>query len=141
VAVRDWGEKPEALAEAFSGDRHAPPALTEAELARLVATEPLAGAPDHVRADTPQWLVPALREAWDDDWIEEARAMTGRPPLDLRANTLKATREKVLRALGRFNPEPGPVAPQGLRLAAGSRDSRTPNVQTDEGYIKGWFEV
>ena len=29
----------------------------------------------------------------------------------------------------------------GVRIAAGERDSRTPNVQADEGYLKGWFEV
>ena len=26
-------------------------------------------------------------------------------------------------------------------MDAGSRDSRPPNVTTDEGYLKGWFEV
>ena len=67
--------------------------------------------------------------------------MTGRPPLDLRVNTLKATRDKVMRSLARFHPEETHAAPDGVRIGAGDRDSRTPNVLTDEGYLKGWFEV
>lgn len=67
--------------------------------------------------------------------------MTGRPALDLRVNTLRSDRERVHKALDRFGAVPTPIAPQGLRIAAGSRDSRTPNVQVEEGYLKGWFEV
>src|SRR5690606_8191794 len=32
-------------------------------------------------------------------------------------------------------------AANGLRMFAGGKEARTPNVQSDEGYIKGWFEV
>jgi len=141
VAVREWGETPQGLNEAFASDTFAPAPLTEEEIARLNAADPLAGAPDHVRADMPEWLAAPLAEAWGDDWTTEAQALAERPPLDLRANTLKATREKVLKDLRRFNPVETPVAHQGIRIPAGSRDSRTPNVQTDEGYLKGWFEV
>ena len=46
VAVRDWGEDPAALNASFEGDRFAPAAITDDELARLTAADPLAGAPD-----------------------------------------------------------------------------------------------
>ena len=36
---------------------------------------------------------------------------------------------------------PTAIAPFGLTMPAGPRDARTPNVTTDEGYLKGWFEV
>ena len=141
VAVREWGETPQALSEGFSTDTHAPAPLTEEEIARLSAADPLAGAPDHVRADVPEWVAPSLKEAWGDDWIAEAQALADRPPLDLRVNTLKSSRDKVLKDLRRFEPVEAAVAHQGVRIPAGTRDSRTPNVQTDEGYLKGWFEV
>ncbi|HEY0918909.1 RsmB/NOP family class I SAM-dependent RNA methyltransferase [Devosia sp.] len=141
VVVREWGETPQALAGLFSGDAHAPAALTEEEVARLEAADPLAGAPEHVRADMPEWVAPALREAWGETWVAEAQALAGRPPLDLRVNTLKAGRDKVLKELRRFAPLEGPVAPDGIRIPAGTRDSRTPNVLVEEGYRKGWFEV
>jgi 16S rRNA (cytosine967-C5)-methyltransferase len=47
----------------------------------------------------------------------------------------------VLKALERFHARPTAIAPNGIRVAAGRGDSRTPNVQVEEGYLKGWFEV
>lgn len=141
VAVRDWGEDPDALSASFAGDRFAPVPITDDERTRLLASDPLAGAPDWVRADVPEWTMPSLRQSFGDDWLAECRAMTERPPLDLRVNTLRSTRERVEKSLARFAPTRDGPAPDGLRLSAGARDSRTPNIVTDEGYLKGWFEV
>jgi 16S rRNA (cytosine967-C5)-methyltransferase len=141
VAVRDWGEAPVALDATFAADTHAPAALTTEEQARLGAPEPLTGAPDHIRADVPEWTASRLVESFGDDWVAEGQAMAGRPPLDLRANSLKANRERVLKGLQRFSPQPTAISPLGVRLPAGVGDTRTPNVQSDEGYLKGWFEV
>jgi len=141
VAVRDWGTTPEELADRFAGDSHAPEGLTADEVHRLSAPEPWLGAPDHVLADLPEWAVPSLRRSLGANWVNEGRAMAGRPALDLRANTLKAERTKVLKALERFGAVATEIAPQGVRIAAGSGDSRTPNVQVEEGYLKGWFEI
>ena len=141
VAVRDWGEAPEALAGSFTTDSHAPAAITEDELARLTSADPLAGAPDHVVADVPEWTVPILAAGLGGAWVEEGRAMAGRPPLDLRANTLKSSRDRVLKSLQRLGPEVTAISPLGIRFPAGPRDARTPNVQTDEAFLKGWLEV
>lgn len=139
VAVRDWSFAPDELADLFAGDAHAPETMSADEVARLSASDPLSGAPDHVRADLPEWTLSHL--AFGDDVIAEGQAMAGRPPLDLRVNTLKSTRDKVLKALSRFAAEPTDISPLGVRIAAGTRDSRTPNVQVEEGYLKGAFEV
>ena len=141
VLVRDWGETPEALAAAFAEDRHAPEAMSDDEVARLTAAEPLAAASDPVRADVPDWMAPLLAESLGENWVAEAGAMTARPPLDLRVNTLKSDRERVLKALARFQPEAAALTPEGIRIDAGGRDSRTPNVQVDESFLKGGFEV
>jgi 16S rRNA (cytosine967-C5)-methyltransferase len=140
VAVRDWGEAPEALNASFAGDKHAPAPLSDDEIARLSA-ETLASAPDVVRADVLAWLEPSLLRALGQEWVAELQAMTGRPSLDLRVNTLKSSHERVMKSLARFSPEPAAIAPDGLRMPAGPRDARTPNVTSDEGYLKGWFEV
>lgn len=141
VAVRDWGETPEALAASFAEDRFAPAPPTAEELARLTAADPLAGAPDWVLADVPAWAFPALQAGFGDNWLAECRALTGRPPLDLRVNTLKSTPERVLKSLARLHPRPAALSPVGIRFPAGPRDARTPSVVTDEAYLKGWFEV
>ena len=141
VVVREWGEDIAALNDSFGGDRFAPAPVTDAEAARLTAADPLADAPDHIRADVPEWVAPHLQHSFGDDWIAEARALAGRPSLDLRVNTLKANRDKVLRGLARFSPEGEVRLAEGIRFPAGARDSRTPNVTSEEGYLKGWFEV
>ncbi len=141
VVVRDWGEPIEGLNAGFVGDRFAPPLVSDAEAERLAAPDPLAGAPDHVRGDVPEWTVPELRASFGDDWLDEARGLAGRPPLDLRVNTLKSSRERMLRSLDHLHPDAEMLIPNGIRFAAGARDSRTPNVQIEEGYLTGGFEV
>ena len=141
VVVREWGENVEELNQSLTGDRFGPGEITPEETARLTATDPLAGAPDHVRGDVPEWVVPHLAASFGDDWVAEAEGLAGRPPLDLRVNTLKANRDKVARALGRLAPEADVRLAEGIRFPAGTRDSRTPNVTSEEGYLKGWFEV
>lgn len=141
VAVRDWGTSPEELNDLFATDAHAPGVLTADEVHHLSKHEPWVDAPSHVLADVPQWTAPSIAAALGSGWVQEGRAMTGRPALDLRVNTLRSDRNRVLKALDRFGAVPTAIAPHGLRIAAGSRDSRTPNVQVEEGYLKGWFEV
>lgn len=140
VAVRDWNEEPAALSDSFAADNHAPEPLTDEEKARLVGQLPDT-APGHILADIPEWLAPSLQRAFDDNWIAEGQDMAGRPSLDLRTNTLKAQPERVLKSLARFNPAQTAISPLGVTMLAGPRDARTPNVTTDEGYLKGWFEV
>jgi len=141
VAVRDWGETPEELNDLFSQDTHAPSILSVDEVHRLTNPDPLAGAPEHVKADLPEWAVPSLTRSLGADWVEEGQAMAARPPLDLRVNTLRADRERVLKGLARFGAEPTDISPVGIRISAGNRDSRTPNVQVEESFLKGQFEV
>ena len=141
VAVRDWGETPEELNDLFAADSHAPEVLSADEVQRLSAADPLEDAPEHVRADFPEWAVPLLKQSLGAFWRDEGRAMAGRPALDLRVNTLKSDRARVLKSLERVGAVPAEISPVGVRMPSGERDSRTPNVQSDEGYLKGWFEV
>jgi len=141
VAVREWGEEVETLNASFTGDRFAPTPVSDDEAARLTAADPLSGAPDHVRGDVPEWVVPHLLESFGADWVEEARGLSARPPLDLRVNTLKSTRDRMLRSLDHLKPDETMLIENGIRFPAGERDSRTPNVQIEEGYLTGGFEV
>ncbi|KKB12215.1 MFS transporter [Devosia geojensis] len=142
VAVRDWGEDPQALNAGFEGDTHAPAPLTDEEIARFGrGDDTLAATGNATRADVPEWLEASLERGIGSDWVTQLRAMTGRPPLDLRVNLLKSGRERVAKSLKRFEPLETAIAPNGLRMPAGGRDARTPNVTTDEAYLKGWFEV
>lgn len=140
VAVRDWKQDPAALSDSFAADSHAPEALSADELARAVG-EVSDDAAGWVLADVPEWLAPSLQRSFGDNWIAEGQDMAGRPSLDLRANLLKSSRDRVMKSLSRFNPAETAVSPVGVTMPAGPGDARTPNVTMDEGYIKGWFEV
>ncbi|QRI63348.1 RsmB/NOP family class I SAM-dependent RNA methyltransferase [Shinella sp. PSBB067] len=140
VLLRQWGLAPEALAAEFEGDRFAPQPLSQDALAAFHARD-LATAPLHVQGDIPEWIQPSFEANFAGDWLAEAKALAGRPTLDLRANTLKAGRDKVLKALERNGALASAIARQGIRIPAGEGPARLPNVTADLAFQKGWFEV
>lgn len=134
-----WGEGAETLRTVMEAP-HAPPPLTAEETSRINAAD-LIAAPDPVRADLPDWLAPAMQQAFGTRWVDEAAALASRPPLDIRVNRLKADRDKVAKALARHRPEETPFSPNGLRFHPTAADRRHPNVQSEPAFQKGWFEV
>ncbi|NOZ31552.1 MAG: RsmB/NOP family class I SAM-dependent RNA methyltransferase [Alphaproteobacteria bacterium] len=141
VVVHEWGADPRALNTSFQDDRFAPEPLSDTEISALTRPDPLANAPDNVRADVPEWTVPFLAANFGEDWLDEAKALAERPPLDLRVNTLKSERGRVLKALGRYRPVLTEIARCGLRIPAGTGAARAPNIQAEAGFRKGWFEI
>jgi len=133
------GLSPEAVIAACDGADHAPPPLSDAECAGLKRS--LDDAPPHVRADTPEWLWPSFTRLFGDRAVAEGQAMARRAPADLRVNTLKATREKVLKALAEFNAEASSTSPVGMRVPAPVGTQRTPNLQAEAAFQAGWFEI
>jgi len=129
----------EAIAALFTGEGHAPAALTDAERARLAAAD-LAAAPPHVAGDFPEWLAGEFEASFGAHAADEGRALAERAPVDLRVNLLKGTREKALAALAHLKPEPTPFSPIGLRIAV-RPDGRAPPLASDPAYVKGLVEV
>ncbi|ALN72581.1 RsmB/NOP family class I SAM-dependent RNA methyltransferase [Aureimonas sp. AU20] len=140
-AVLDAGVAPEQLRSALEGDRFAPPLPSEEVLARFLSPESLEGAPEAVAADVPDWLAAPLAASLGTDWVAEARALSDRPPLDMRANLLKSTRDEVLSELAPFAAAPTPLSPWGLRIAPIEGEGRHPNVQVERGFQTGLFEI
>ena len=118
---------------------YAPPPLTEAERARLAAAD-LDGAPPHVLGDYPEWLDPYLARVFGDERAEEGAALASRAPLDLRVNTLKATRDEAARSLADLAPEPTRWSPHGLRIKL-TADAKNPAVHAEPAYLKGLIEI
>ncbi len=135
-----WQYDAGTLAAQFSGDTHAPQMPDEAQLAAW-QTRDLKEAPDWVQADIPQWCAPHFEAQFGSSWIEEAATLANRPPLDMRANTLKASRDKALKALEAFSAKACIHAPDGMRIDAPSGQGRLPNVQAEPSFQKGWFEI
>ncbi|TNC10771.1 RsmB/NOP family class I SAM-dependent RNA methyltransferase [Methylobacterium terricola] len=127
------------IAELFTGERFAPAPLTGAERLRLESGT-LADAPVHIAGDVPEWVVPSLQTALGDDLLAELRALARRAPLDIRVNTLKATREGTREAMAHLNAEPTPLSPDGLRVPLGE-DGRGPALHVEPEFLEGWFEI
>lgn len=137
VLLRQWGFTPESLAAELADDKFAP---EQPNLAAFAARN-LAEAPLHIQGDLPDWVVASFKACFGEEWLAEAQAMSGRPTLDLRANTLKAGRDKVIKALERSGAQATRIARQGIRIASGDGASRLPNVTAELSFQKGWFEV
>ena len=134
------GLAPQQVMVLCTGTDHGPATLTHIESDGIDRELP-ADAPAHVRADVPEWLWPSFIAAFGADAEAQGQALATRAPVDLRANTLKADRNKVLKALEPFGAVPTLYSPLGLRIAAPAGAGRTPNVQAEASFQKGWFEV
>jgi 16S rRNA (cytosine967-C5)-methyltransferase len=133
------GMDAEAISALCDGGRFAPAPLTEAERIALT-TRSLTEAPAPVAGDYPEWLDPYLADVFGEDRVAEATALASRAPLDLRVNSLKAKREKVLASLSHLGARPTPWSPLGLRIELGA-DARNPGIHSEEDFIKGLVEV
>jgi 16S rRNA (cytosine967-C5)-methyltransferase len=127
------------IANLCDGGRFAPAPLTDAERTAL-ASRSLKDAPAPVAGDYPEWLDPYLASVFGDDRVAEATAMASRAPLDLRVNTLKGRREKVLASLSHLGAMPTPWSSLGLRIQL-SADARNVGIYAEEAFIKGLVEV
>lgn len=136
----EWGADAPALNGLIGDDRFAPAPLTADEIATSEQRD-LDSAPGAVRADCPDWCVPLAEDAFGNDWVDEIAALALRPPLDLRVNTLAASREQVRDEIAATGAEPGTLVDTCLRIAPIARAGRHPNVQAEPAFQKGWFEV
>lgn len=146
LSVFNWGESAENLIREFSDDKHAPGELSTAEFRVLSGSEVEVSsgfekAPDWVRGNIPQWLEEHFYANFDDAAIEEAAALSERPPIDIRVNTHKSERPRILKALSRFNPVETSLSKVGIRLPATKGPARSANIKSEAGYQKGWFEI
>ncbi|MBM3541075.1 MAG: RsmB/NOP family class I SAM-dependent RNA methyltransferase, partial [Alphaproteobacteria bacterium] len=102
----------------LSGLVYAPTVLdpNEVRAVEMLTGQPLedGAMPAHVRAECPEWLWPRFRHVD----AEEMAALNLPAPVDLRVNSLKATRAAAVAALrqAKIEAAPTPLSPLGLRL-------------------------
>lgn len=106
----------------FTGGKLAPAVLRDHERALLVKLQGCTidhpAMPDEVRVECPSWALDPLRRRFPDSFGREMAALLTAPPLDLRVNPIKSTREAVLRALRDLGlqAEASAMAPYGIRV-------------------------
>ncbi|RIA56632.1 RsmB/NOP family class I SAM-dependent RNA methyltransferase [Dichotomicrobium thermohalophilum] len=139
VLAHAWGEAAEVIDAMCAGGR-APEPLSEAERAGLIAAlDP--DAPDWVRGNYPEWMADEFRAAFGAEAVAQGAALAERAPVDVRVNTLKADRAKVMKALREYAPEETPFSPVGVRVPVRARHHKAPKIEADAAHGKGWFEV
>lgn len=132
----------EQLENWFDGSRYAPAPLNDSERAAANAlahtTLHPAGMPAWARLEYPHWLEPSLMEYFGENLSAELSAFNAPAPVDLRVNTLKTTRDALLKELQRENiaATPTPYSPLGVRLT-GQRI----NLSALPAFKNGWCEV
>jgi 16S rRNA (cytosine967-C5)-methyltransferase len=119
--------EPDVLAALFSGQRHCPAPLgpTEREFADAMYGRPLnhRDMPADIAFEYPAWMTPSFERLWGDGLSTELAALNQIAPVDLRANSLKATREDARAALAEafIETEETPFSPLGLRVTGHPR--------------------
>ncbi|OWJ71856.1 SAM-dependent methyltransferase [Haematobacter massiliensis] len=102
----------------FTGEGHAPAPVTADD-----EGQPLDIAPEAVRLDTPDWLVPDLKASLGDDFAPVMATLRHRAPVFLRANLARTTRDEAARTLAEEGIEtrPSPLAATALEVTARAR--------------------
>lgn len=122
----------------FTGEGHAPAALTSAERAALGRAPSFADLPEAIRLDCPDWLVEPLREALSDQFEEVMALQRQRAPVFLRANLRKTTREGAHDALLRegITTEAHPLAQSALLVL-----DKSSKINGSMAYAEGLVEL
>lgn len=115
----------------FTGLRHAPEPLTEAETSARRAFQ---DAPPNISVDIPDWLEPFLADVPK----LELCALRTRAALDLRVNTVKATPDEALAALAKDDIAAHRLSTSStaLRVTTGNR-----KVARSDAYLTGMIEI
>ena len=87
------------------------------------------------RWNHPQWWVDKLRAAYPDHWQDILAAANEPPPMTLRVNARRATREQVLQAFAGARIGARPAGASGVML-----DAPRPVTQLP-GFEAGWWSV
>ena len=90
-----------------------------------------------IRSSHPQWLVESITQDWPQHWRAILDHNNFRPPLCLRVNQRRASREEAMLRLRQAGIEcgPGELAPSAVYLA------QARPVQEIPGFSEGWFSV
>lgn len=120
----------------FSGEKYAPERLSDKERSIFAKLPELQAKSPWVEGEFPEWLHPSLKRRFGENLKAEMEAFLKQAPLDLRVNTLKATREDVLTNLEKAGLAvvPTPFSPWGLRCEG--RENITQTKAFQEGLIE-----
>lgn len=137
--IRGEGRSVDAVAGLYSGAKFGPSPLAafEKRMVDKVGPRDDTSMPREVKLECPWWLLAKFDATFGDAADAEVAALDTEAPLDLRVNTLKATREQVVALLKDEDRTPSITShsPLGVRLPARI------SLGDHAGFRDGLFEV
>lgn len=120
----------------FSGEKYAPARLSDKERSIFEKLPERKTLSPWIEGEFPEWLYSFLKRRFGDNLKAEMLALLDQAPLDLRVNTLKATREEALMSLKNtgLSVKPTLLSPWGLRIQ--ERENITQTQAFQEGLIE-----
>ena len=134
-----WSMGPEEIAQWCIGEGHAAQPLSAQEERAL--SNPRSDAPAWVKGDYPEWLGAHFSRVFGGRAAQEGAGLAARAPIDLRVNTIKTNRGKLLESLRKLKPTKTTLSPVGLRIAARRGPAKSPHVEAEAAHGRGHFEV
>lgn len=131
------------LQKLCSGGKNRMPALDKSEIQglKILFNQDLdhPDMPEAVRLECPDWALEGFKQAFGDSLDDELSAMAEKPPLDLRTNSLRASRDEVRESLAGqgVKTENTPLSPFGLRQS----DMGGPVLSETQAFRDGLVEV
>lgn len=132
------GKTPTQVKRLFDGTMPTSAALTDPENAMLVklrdGTLAHPDMPEAVRLECPPWAVGPLKRRFGESFAAEMATTLAPPPLDLRVNPMKATRDAMLRQLKGTGLRAAAMrlSPHGIRLEERLSLARLPGLRTGD---------
>ncbi len=116
------------IEEIFSGRKYAPEKLSEFE--RKFLRRDFGNLPTYAQLNYPEWLDPYLLRVFDENhFADEMNALNGKACVDLRVNSLVATKEQAKELLKEFEIEDTRYAENGLRILNGRISRSHPAIR------------
>ena len=140
LLLQIWKFDPDELKSTFAEDKFAPD-LPDDDVIQEILSRDISQAQLDIQADIAEWCMASFEANFDEDWLAEAIGFSNRPPLDIRVNSLKSSRDKILKQLAKTGAKPTKIARNGIRIFSDKPFARQPNVQAEEGFQKGRFEI
>jgi 16S rRNA (cytosine967-C5)-methyltransferase len=129
----------DSIAGFFSGAKNGPTPLqaNEKRMVEKAASRNFNDAPRAAKLECPAWILEKFDRAFGDDADKEVAALGGEAPLDLRANSLKTTRDAVIVQLESEGLKIAPTRLSPLGVRVGGRTTLGNHL----GFKDGVFEV
>lgn len=133
--VLAWADDPDAV---FSGQGHAPAALSEAERSRTAGAPRYDDLPPAIRLDCPDWLAAPLQSSLGPAFAPSLSAQRRRAPVTLRVNAARLARDDAAAFLSDegIGTVPHPLSDTALTVTSGA-----PRIKTSAAYLDGLVEL